>query len=108
MKYETIASFINKFIEHGVIDYVLLDTKNKLGRGGTGRTHDWDISRRLVNGIDTKSILAGGLNTLNIHKAINQVRPFGIDVMSGVSISRGVKDHQAIADLAWRARYGHQ
>lgn len=105
VNYESIASSINNYVEHRAVDYVILDTKNNSGRGGTGSTHDWAISKRLVNDIDSKFILAGGLKPSNICLAIHQVRPFGIDVMSGVSISRGVKDHRAIADLARSARH---
>ena len=59
--------------------------------GATGKTHNWDISRRLVS-ISTKPvILAGGLNPDNVREAIQYVRPAGVDVHTGVESSDGRK-----------------
>jgi len=70
------------------VDAILLDSgKPELPvkeLGGTGRTHDWNISREIVNSIDTPVFLAGGLNTDNIAAAIETVNPFGVDVCNGV------------------------
>ena len=52
--------------------------------GGTGRAHDWDISRRLVAASPVPVLLAGGLKPDNAAAAIETVRPFGLDVCSGV------------------------
>jgi len=52
--------------------------------GGTGRTHDWSISREIRDRVDVPIFLAGGLNPGNIAEAIKQVLPFGVDVCSGV------------------------
>jgi phosphoribosylanthranilate isomerase len=52
--------------------------------GGTGRTHDWTISREIVDRLDTPVFLAGGLDPTNVAEAIREVRPFGVDVCSGV------------------------
>lgn len=52
--------------------------------GGTGRSHDWDISRRIVELVDVPVYLAGGLNSGNVIEAIQTVQPFGVDVCSGV------------------------
>lgn len=52
--------------------------------GGTGRAHDWGISRRIVEACPRPVFLAGGLTPDNVGEAIGQVRPFGIDVCSGV------------------------
>ncbi len=52
--------------------------------GGTGRSHDWAISRRIVNASPVPVYLAGGLNASNVGEAIATVRPFGVDVCSGV------------------------
>jgi len=52
--------------------------------GGTGRTHDWAISREIVDRLDTPVFLAGGLDPTNVAEAIREVRPFGVDVCSGV------------------------
>ena len=52
--------------------------------GGTGRTHDWQISRRINDEVDLPIILAGGLNAINVADALKIVQPFGVDLCSGV------------------------
>ena len=52
--------------------------------GGTGRLHDWKLSRQIVSLIDKPVFLAGGLHEGNVGEAIEQVRPFGVDLCSGV------------------------
>jgi phosphoribosylanthranilate isomerase len=52
--------------------------------GGTGRIHDWAVSRQVVDAVDRPVFLAGGLNPLNIARAIAEVRPFGVDLCSGI------------------------
>ncbi|MCK6544446.1 phosphoribosylanthranilate isomerase [Myxococcota bacterium] len=52
--------------------------------GGTGRVHDWSISRAIVETVDVPVYLAGGLNASNVGDAITAVRPWGLDVCSGV------------------------
>ncbi len=70
------------------VDMLLLDSGNpKLETkelGGTGRIHNWQISREIVNEIDIPVFLAGGLTPDNVGRAIERVRPFGVDVCSGV------------------------
>jgi phosphoribosylanthranilate isomerase len=52
--------------------------------GGTGRVHDWTISRRIVDAVAVPVFLAGGLDPDNVADAIEQVRPFGLDLCSGI------------------------
>ncbi len=52
--------------------------------GGTGRTHNWQISQRFVQATPKPVFLAGGLNAANVAAAVNQVQPFGVDLCSGV------------------------
>jgi phosphoribosylanthranilate isomerase len=52
--------------------------------GGTGRTHDWTISREICRSVEVPVYLAGGLRPENVRQAIEDVRPFGLDVCSGV------------------------
>jgi len=52
--------------------------------GGTGRVHDWDLSRRLVAAVERPVFLAGGLRADNVARAIDTVRPFGLDLCSSV------------------------
>lgn len=70
------------------VDYILLDSGNpglqKKVLGGTGKTHNWKISRRLIESVDIPVFLAGGLNPENVSRALKEVSPFGIDVCSGV------------------------
>ena len=70
------------------VDAVLLDTGNPDADvkvlGGTGRTHDWSISARIVDQLDTPVILAGGLKPHNVAQAVRQVRPWAIDLCTGV------------------------
>jgi phosphoribosylanthranilate isomerase len=70
------------------VDAILLDSGNqKLAvkeLGGTGRTHDWTLSRAIRESISVPMFLAGGLTPENVGQAIRQVGPFGLDVCSGV------------------------
>jgi phosphoribosylanthranilate isomerase len=72
----------------GSVDALLLDSGNqKLAikeLGGTGRTHDWRISRRIVESVRVPVFLAGGLTPENVASAIREVRPFAVDVCSGL------------------------
>ncbi|HET6668781.1 MAG TPA: phosphoribosylanthranilate isomerase [Pyrinomonadaceae bacterium] len=71
-----------------LVDAVLLDSGNQSlpvkELGGTGRTHDWNLSLQIREAIDVPLFLAGGLKAENVAEAIRQVRPFGVDVCSGV------------------------
>jgi len=71
-----------------LVDALLLDSGNpKLATkelGGTGRVHDWSLSRRIVETTDRPVYLAGGLKPDNVASAIENVRPFGLDLCSGV------------------------
>jgi len=70
------------------VDGILLDSGSKEGSvaelGGTGRTHNWDISKRIVDAVEVPIILAGGLNSENVAEAIELVKPYAVDVCSGV------------------------
>ena len=70
------------------VDAILLDSGNPniavKELGGTGRTHNWELSRKIRDGIKIPVFLAGGLKPENIRQAIDIVQPFGIDLCSGV------------------------
>jgi phosphoribosylanthranilate isomerase len=76
---ELISPFVNA---------LLLDSGNQSlpvkELGGTGRVHDWSISKTICEIIDKPIFLAGGLNFDNVQEAIRSVRPFGVDVCSGL------------------------
>ncbi len=73
------------------VDAILLDSGNPNLQtkelGGTGRTHNWKLSRKIRDSIDIPVFLAGGLNPENVKRAIEEVEPYGIDVCSGVRTS---------------------
>lgn len=66
------------------VDFILLDTKSGKRKGGTGKTHDWSISRKIVKSVKNKVFLAGGLNPDNVKEAIEKVKPYAVDTNSGV------------------------
>jgi phosphoribosylanthranilate isomerase len=69
---------------------VLVDAHDPERLGGTGKTANWDSARDIAARRPT--ILAGGLNAANVKLAIRSVRPYGVDVSSGVESSPGIKD----------------
>ena len=71
----------------------LFDSNEPGQLGGTGHAFDWE---KLDGAVGKPTILAGGLNTQNVASAIAQVRPYAVDVSSGVELSKGIKDHQAL------------
>ena len=70
------------------VDAILLDSGNPnletKELGGTGRTHNWDLSRQIRDQIDIPVFLAGGINSNNVKQAIEHVQPFGVDLCSSV------------------------
>ncbi len=82
------------------VDAILLDSGNqKLAvkvLGGTGRTHDWRISVRIREAISVPLFLAGGLSSENVRAAIEEVRPYGVDLCSGVR-TEGKLDERKLA-----------
>jgi len=82
---------------------LLVDVQDAEKRGGTGRTVDWSAAARIA--AQRQILLAGGLTPENVAEAVASVRPFGIDVSSGVERSPGVKDHQRLRAL-FEAVYG--
>jgi phosphoribosylanthranilate isomerase len=88
-------------------DAILLDSGNPLAQvkelGGTGRVHDWHVSRAIRDAVDVPVFLAGGLRADNVGDAVRMVRPFGVDVCSGVR--RGGKlDRAALTAFVTAAR----
>ena len=84
------------------VDAILLDSGNQSlaikELGGTGRTHDWSLSREIRESIDVPLFLAGGLNPTNVAAAIREVQPFGIDVCSGLR-TEGALDPQKLTNF---------
>lgn len=87
-------------------DALLLDSRSKDRLGGTGQTHDWSISRRIVEAVApfaTPVILAGGLKPGNVAAAAEQVHPFGVDVNSGVDDANGDKSPELCREFVRNA-----
>ena len=82
------------------VDAILLDSGNPLlatkELGGTGRIHDWSVSRRICEDVHIPIYLAGGLKPDNVHDAVEQVHPYALDVCSGVR-TNGHLDTQKLA-----------
>ena len=75
--------------------FVLVDARRPGVYGGTGRTADWTIARRIARARET--VLAGGLDPDNLPAALEAVRPAGIDLNSGVEAAPGIKDPARLA-----------
>jgi phosphoribosylanthranilate isomerase len=84
------------------VDAILLESGNPnlsvKELGGTGRTHNWDLSRKIRNSISIPLFLAGGLKKDNVRQAIEAVQPFGLDLCSSVRTD-GKLDPQKLKDF---------
>jgi phosphoribosylanthranilate isomerase len=87
-----------------LVNAILLDSGNQSlpvkELGGTGRTHDWTLSRRIRESVQVPLFLAGGLNASNAADAVRQVGPFGLDVCSGVRTNGELDDAKLKAFFA--------
>jgi len=84
----------------------LLDGARAGQYGGTGQTTDWDFARRAA--ADRRIILSGGLKTENVAEAIRLVRPYGVDVASGLETKPGKKDHARLKEFIDEVRRAQQ
>jgi phosphoribosylanthranilate isomerase len=83
---------------HGNVRALLLDAYSKEKVGGTGKTFDWELALRIKK-LGIPIILSGGLGPSNIVRAISSVKPYAVDVNSGVEEHPGKKSHNLIRDL---------
>ncbi len=88
------------------VDAIILDTFDpETGRhGATGKTHDWSISRTIVEKARVPVVLAGGLTPDNVGKAIEAVGPWGVDVHTGVENGAGLRDMELVAEFVRNAK----
>lgn len=106
-----LVQVIHVFDDHSVkeavevsafVDAILLDSGNpNLSTkvlGGTGKTHNWDLSKKIRENIDIPLFLAGGINKDNVQQAIEHVQPFGIDLCSSVR-TNGQLDEKKLEEL---------
>lgn len=111
LPYVKLVQVIHVIDEHSItasieiskfVDALLLDSGNPnlsvKELGGTGRTHNWEISSAIRKSIQIPLFLAGGINKDNVQLAIDTVRPFGIDLCSGVR-SNGNLDEEKLKDF---------
>ncbi len=77
---------------------VLLDTYSEDAYGGTGKTFNWDVAKKVVER-GFRVFLSGGLTPENVGQAIRHVRPYAVDVSSGIESSPGVKDHKRMEEF---------
>ncbi len=86
------------------VDALLLDSGNPEAAlkelGGTGRVHDWALSRRIVETAGVPVFLAGGLRAGNVGEAIRAVRPFGVDLCTGVRTAGALDDDKLASFMA--------
>jgi phosphoribosylanthranilate isomerase len=86
-------------------DAVLLDSFSKGQYGGTGKVHDWSLSRQIKQAVaPIPVILAGGLNPENVKEAILAVEPYAVDVASGVEANPGIKDQNKVRAFVENAK----
>ncbi len=86
-------------------DAVLLDSFTRGQYGGTGRVHNWTLSRQIREAVaPLPLILAGGLKPENVKEAILTVQPYAVDVASGVELRPAVKDHEKVRAFVKNAK----
>ncbi len=92
-----------------LVDAFITDTYDTEtgAKGATGKTHNWDIARQLVIYSDKPMILAGGINQMNVTNAIRDVKPYGVDVHTGVENEEGYKDRLKLRMFVQRAKQAY-
>lgn len=80
------------------VDAILVDTKIENIKI-EGKTHNWEVSKKIRENIDKPLILAGGLNKNNVVDAIKKVQPYGIDVSSSLESEKGKKDYKKVDEF---------
>jgi len=101
---EELEAAVFKFSPH--VDAFITDTYDPVtgACGATGKTHDWDVSRRLVSVSPRPVLLAGGLTPDNVGRAIRHVRPAGVDAHTGVEGPDGRKDARLVRAFVSEAK----
>ncbi len=89
--------------ESGIVA-IVVDSKSSSRPAGTGITLDWDVMKKVTGAIQLPLILAGGLDSSNVAEAINQVRPYAVDVISGIEEKAGVKGEELIRNFIHAVR----
>lgn len=101
-----LAERLREAQQDDAVDAVLVDSRTAILLGGTGLPFDWHAARSSFSGVGShpRLIVAGGLNPENVGEAIATLRPWGVDVATGVEASPGKKDPAKVKAFAERAR----
>jgi phosphoribosylanthranilate isomerase len=101
-----LAAQIERIARMGLTDRVLIDSKVGAAMGGTGVAFDWTAARALFASAPSgmNLIVAGGLTPQNVAQAIDRLKPWGVDVSSGIESSPGRKDPALLARFIQNAR----
>ena len=94
---------LDKIQQYPRVNFILLDSYNKDVYGGTGLRFDWTLAKSAKR-YNKPIILSGGLNASNVSDAIKFLKPYAVDVSSGVEISAGRKDYELIAEFIKNAK----
>ena len=103
---DTLATRIAPYRSH--VDAILLDSGSPAERGGTGKRFAWKEAATALNKVETRIIVAGGLNPDNVADAIATLHPWGVDVVTGVERELGKKDPDKVRAFIAAARNAHQ
>ena len=95
---------VNMLKEYSCVSAFLLDAYHPDAHGGTGESFDWKIAAKAAR--THRIILAGGLTPDNVQKAVEEVRPYAVDVSSGVEKAPGIKDLDKVREFISRAKGG--
>jgi phosphoribosylanthranilate isomerase len=106
---ESASKVADQLAEHArnpQVDAVLVDSRTATATGGTGETFDWAFARETLfqNAKERKLVAAGGLHPANVAEAIAALRPWGVDVVSGVEAAPGRKDPTKVREFVAHAR----
>lgn len=93
---------LERLSEYSCVSAFLLDAYSPDAHGGTGEVFDWSIAAKAT--ATHRVILAGGLTPDNIAEAVQRVRPYAVDVSSGVETAPGLKDHALVREFIRRAK----
>jgi phosphoribosylanthranilate isomerase len=101
-----LSALLAQYAADPSVDGVLVDSRTAAAVGGTGTTFNWAEARKTVFGDESKLklIVAGGLTMANVAEAIATLRPWGVDVVSGVEAAPGRKDPFKLREFVARAR----
>ncbi len=103
---DTLAARIAPYRAH--VDAILLDSGSPAERGGTGKRFAWKEAATALNNVETRIIVAGGLDPDNVAEAIATLHPWGVDVVTGVERELGKKDPDKVRAFITAARNAHQ